>query len=79
MSVAIAGAPRTCPGALGMAAALEASLAAPLVTAEIQVALDALAQTVGDRGGVWLADRLACPSGFIKALAIAGDGAAARK
>jgi len=58
------------PGALGMAAALEASLAAPLVTAEIQVALDALAQTVGDRGGVWLADRLACPSGFIKALAM---------
>lgn len=58
------------PGALGMAAALEASLAAPLVTSEMQSALDALAEVVRGKGGVWLADRLAQSCGYIHALSM---------
>lgn len=58
------------PGALGMAAALEASLAAPLVSAELQSALDELAGIVRGKGGVWLSDQLASPCGYINALAM---------
>jgi cysteine desulfurase len=58
------------PGALGMAAALEASSAAPLVSPELQAALDGLAQVVRGKGGVWLADRLSRPCGFVHALAM---------
>lgn len=58
------------PGALGMAAALEASLATLLATPDLQVALGALAQAVRAKGGVWLSDRLASPYGYIHALAM---------
>lgn len=58
------------PGALGMAAAVEASIAAPLPSAEVQAALDGLAAMVRDKGGVWLSDRLASPCGYIHALAM---------
>lgn len=58
------------PGALGMAAALEASLAAPPVSAGVRAALDDLAGTVRAKGGVWLSDRLAQPCGRIHAVAM---------
>jgi cysteine desulfurase len=58
------------PGALGMAAALEASFAARLLTNHLQAALDNLADTVRQRGGVWLSDHLASPCGYIHALAM---------
>jgi cysteine desulfurase len=58
------------PGALGMTSALEASLAARLLPNGLQAALDNLADTVRERGGVWLSDRLASPCGYIHALAM---------
>lgn len=58
------------PGALGMAAALEASFAAPPVSAGVRAALDELAGTVRTKGGVWLSDQLAQPCGYIHALAM---------
>lgn len=66
------------PGALGMAAALEASLAAPPVAPALQDALDALATAVRARGGVWLADRLAHSCGYIHALAMPDMSGAAQ-
>ena len=59
------------PGALGMAAALEASgdrYCDPLVLAS----LDRLAREVRALGGEWLSDRLANPTPYIKAIAMSG-------
>lgn len=58
------------PGVLAMAAALQAGITAPLVTPALQAALNALAAAVRKKGGVWLADRLARPCGYIHALAM---------
>ncbi len=66
------------PGVLGMAAALEASLAAPLVTADLSAPLAALAEVVRAQGGVWLADRLARSCGYIHALAMPAMAGAAQ-
>ena len=58
------------PGALGMAAALEASLRQPPCSGAIRSALDALAETVRGAGGTWLSDRLDRPVGYIHAIAM---------
>lgn len=57
------------PGVLGMAAALEAC-DAPYITPEVLAPLDAFADEVRAAGGVWLADQLADPTPYIRALAM---------
>lgn len=56
------------PGALGMAAALEAD--APYLGADVMAARDRLAKTVRNAGGTWLADSLSDPTPFVNALAM---------
>lgn len=57
------------PGALGMAAALEAC-GDPYIDPAILAPLDQLAQECRDLGGTWLADRLADPTPYIRAIAM---------
>jgi cysteine desulfurase len=59
------------PGALGMAAALEAR-ADPYLAPEVLAPLDRFAEEVRALGGEWLADRLAAPTPYIRALAMPG-------
>ena len=56
------------PGALGMAAALEAD--APYLDADVLAARDRLAETVRSAGGTWLGDSLSAPTPFVNALAM---------
>lgn len=55
------------PGVLGMAAALEAS-ADPYLDPDVLQPLEALAETCRAIGGTWLADRLASPTPYIRAI-----------
>ncbi|WP_347303501.1 aminotransferase class V-fold PLP-dependent enzyme [Croceibacterium sp. TMG7-5b_MA50] len=57
------------PGALSMAAALEAALAGPLTAEPVDDLLADLAAGVRAAGGMWLGDRLAKPTPLIHALA----------
>ena len=57
------------PGALGMAAALEACSEGYLDPA-ILAPLDSLAQECRDLGGTWLSDRLSDPTPYIRAVAM---------
>lgn len=57
------------PGALGMAAALEAC-ADPYVSQDVLAPFDALAAECRALGGTWLADRLSNPTPFIRAIAM---------
>ncbi len=57
------------PGALGMAAALEAC-ASPYVASQAFEPFDALADECRTLGGVWLSDRLSNPTPYIRALAM---------
>jgi len=59
------------PGALGLAAALEAC-AEPYVADEVLAPLDDLAAEVRLLGGVWLSDRLSDPTPYIRAIAMPG-------
>lgn len=61
------------PGAMGMAAALEAA-----ADGYAPVSLAALASVVREAGGVWLGDRLADPTGHIAALALPAMSATAQ-
>jgi len=57
------------PGALGMAAALEA-YRDPYLAPETLEPLDALAEDCRQLGGTWLADRLSDPTPYVRALAM---------
>lgn len=57
------------PGALGMAAALEAC-GDPYLDPGILEPLDQLAQECRDLGGAWLSDRLSNPTPYIRAIAM---------
>ena len=57
------------PGALGMAAALEAC-GDPYIDPAILEPLDELAQECRDLGGTWLSDRLSDPTPYIRAMAM---------
>ncbi|MBU2033055.1 MAG: aminotransferase class V-fold PLP-dependent enzyme, partial [Alphaproteobacteria bacterium] len=57
------------PGALAMAAALEAC-ATPYCDPAVLEPLEALAQDCRSMGGTWLADRLAAPTPYIHAIAM---------
>jgi len=59
------------PDALGMVAALEAS-AAPYIDADVLERLDDFAAEVRNLGGVWMSDRLAEPTPYIRAIAMPG-------
>ena len=65
------------PGAMGMAAALEAC-ASPYVSDDIATALDRLAHTVRGAGGLWLSDTLAHPTGLIHGVAMPGMSGSAQ-
>ncbi len=65
------------PGALGMAAALEAAHD-PYLSDDIAAAFDVLAETCRAAGGVWLADRLSAPTGLIHALSMPGISGSAQ-
>ena len=65
------------PGALGMAAALEAC-GDPYVPAEVLQPLDAFAEEVRALGGEWLSDRLSDPTPYIRAIAMPGLSAQAQ-
>lgn len=65
------------PGALGMAAALEAAQT-PYLKGGVTEALGVLADRVRDAGGVWHADHLAHPCDLIHAVAMPGIPAAAQ-
>lgn len=65
------------PGALGMAAALEAG-GEPYGDPAVFDALVHFAIAVREAGGVWLADRLDAPTSFINAVAMPGVSAAAQ-
>ncbi|WP_338467908.1 aminotransferase class V-fold PLP-dependent enzyme [Novosphingobium sp. ZN18A2] len=65
------------PGALGMAAALEAC-AQPYVDPDALAPLDRFADEVRARGGCWLADRLSDPTPYIRSLAMPGIGGSAQ-
>ncbi|RPF72845.1 aminotransferase class V-fold PLP-dependent enzyme [Aurantiacibacter spongiae] len=64
------------PGALGMAAALEAD--APYLGKDVLAARERLATTVREAGGVWWADRLSDPTPFVNALALPSMSATAQ-
>ena len=64
------------PGALGMAAALEAD--GPYLDDDVLAARDRLAETVRDAGGTWFADRLSSPTPFVNAVAMPGMSATAQ-
>ena len=57
------------PGALGMAAALEAC-GGPYLDPAIHEPLEQLAQECRDLGGTWLSDRLSDPTPYIRAIAM---------
>ena len=57
------------PGALGMAAALEAA-SDPYIEAHVLEPLDAFAEEVRALGGDWLSDRLSSPTPYIRAIAM---------
>lgn len=57
------------PGIMGMAAALEA-VSDPYIDPQVLEPLDALADECRTLGGIWLADRLANPTHFVRALAM---------
>lgn len=59
------------PGALGMAAALEAC-SDPYIDPQVLAPLDAFAHEVRAIGGEWLSDRLADPTPYIRAIAMPG-------
>lgn len=65
------------PGAMGLAAALEAA-AKPYFDPAALAPLAALADTVREAGGVWLADRLRDPTPYICAIAMPGMSASAQ-
>ncbi len=56
------------PGAMGMAAALEADT--PYLSTEVLEARERLADAVRNAGGTWFADRLSGPTPFVTALAM---------
>ena len=57
------------PGALGLAAALEAC-SEPYVAPDVLAPLDRLAEQVHGLGGAWLSDLLATPTPYIRAIAM---------
>lgn len=65
------------PGALGMAAALEAC-ADPYVGPKVLEPLEALAEECRRLGGTWLSDRLSSPTPYIHALAMPAMSATAQ-
>lgn len=65
------------PGALGMAAALEAC-ASPYVAPEVLEPLEVLAIECRGLGGSWLADRLSDPTPYICAIAMPGMSGSAQ-
>lgn len=65
------------PGALGMAAALEAC-SDPYVGPDVMAPLDALADECRKLGGTWLSDRLSGPTPYIRAIAMPGMSATAQ-
>lgn len=65
------------PGALAMAAALEAC-ATPYCERAVLEPLEALAQDCRSMGGTWLADRLAAPTPYIHAVAMPGMSGSAQ-
>lgn len=65
------------PGALGMAAALEAG-GDPYVAPDVLAPLDALARECRALGGSWLADGLAGPTALIRAIAMPGISGSAQ-
>jgi len=64
------------PGALGMAAALEAG--GSYLDDDVLAARDRLAETVREAGGLWWADRLSDPTPFVNAVAMPGMSATAQ-
>jgi cysteine desulfurase len=66
------------PGVLGMAAALQASLCGPICGPDLYQAVQALAQTVRDTGGIWMSDRFDLPTDYIHAIAMPGTSATAQ-
>ena len=65
------------PGALGMAAALEAC-ANPYLMPELTEVMDRFAEDVRAAGGAWLSDRLADPTPYIRAIAMPNMSASAQ-
>lgn len=65
------------PGALGMAAALEAAHD-PYLPGDVLAALDELAATCRAAGGVWVSDRLSSPTPLIHALSMPGMSGSAQ-
>lgn len=65
------------PGAMAMAAALEAC-ATPYCDPAVLEPLEALAQDCRAMGGTWLADRLAAPTPYIHAIAMPGMSGSAQ-
>ncbi|MXP45263.1 aminotransferase class V-fold PLP-dependent enzyme [Altererythrobacter sediminis] len=57
------------PAIMGMAEALEAG-STPYVDPQVMEPLDALAKECRELGGIWLADRLADPTPYVRALAM---------
>ena len=65
------------PAVMGMAAALEAC-GEPYLDPDVLEPLDRLAQKVAQTGGVWLSDKLAAPSDFIRSIAMRGMSGSAQ-
>lgn len=65
------------PGALGMAAALEAARK-PYIAPDVLEPLESLAGAVREAGGAWLSDRLADPTPYIRAIAMPDMSASAQ-
>lgn len=65
------------PAIMGMAAALEAG-GTPYIDPQIFEPLDALADECRNLGGVWLSDRLADPTAYIRAVAMPGMSGSAQ-
>ena len=65
------------PGALGMAAALEAC-AEPYVAADVLAPLEAFGAEVEALGGTWLSGKLADPTPYIRAVAMPGMSGSAQ-
>lgn len=65
------------PGALGMAAALQAA-GEPHVSEDVLAPFEALAGECRNLGGTWLSDRLSAPTPYIRAIAMRGMSASAQ-
>lgn len=65
------------PGIMGMAAAIEAC-GSPYLDPRVLAPLDALADDCRKLGGTWLADRLADPTPYVRALAMPGMSGSAQ-